>query len=105
VAPKLAWLRRRVAAEATITTTDTWLLHRLCGAFVTDVATAGRSLLTDLDTGEWSPEACELFGVDPVSLPAVVGNAQPVGESGKLTLGTRECLSVNEVLHASLVVL
>lgn len=79
VAPKVAWLRRRVGPEATITTTDTWLLHRLCGAFVTDVATAGRTLLTDLDTGEWSPEACGVFGIDPASLPEVVGNAQAVG--------------------------
>lgn len=81
VAPKMTWLRQRVDPGATITTTDTWLLHRLCGAFVTDVATAGRSLLTDLDTGEWSPEACAVFGIDPMSLPAVVGNAQPVGDT------------------------
>ena len=45
-APKM-----RVAAAATsprdgvVTTTDTWLVHRLCGAFVTDASTASRSLL------------------------------------------------------------
>jgi glycerol kinase len=82
VAPKMSWLRRRVDPTATITTTDTWLLHRLCGAFVTDVATAGRSLLTDLDTGEWSSEACAVFDIDPATLPEVVGNAQPVGTTG-----------------------
>jgi glycerol kinase len=80
VAPKLIWLRERVGADPAITTTDTWLLHRLCGAFATDVATAGRSLLTDLDTGGWSDEACAIFGVDPADLPAVVGNAQPLGD-------------------------
>jgi len=79
VAPKVAWLRDRVPQHLTITTSDTWLLHRLCGAFTTDVATAGRSLLLDLDTGTWSPEACDVFGLDPASLPTVVGNAEPLG--------------------------
>jgi glycerol kinase len=31
------------------TTTDAWLLHRPTGAFVTDAATASRTLLLDLD--------------------------------------------------------
>ena len=51
VAPKIVWLREQLGDEPNITTTDAWMLHRLCGAFVTDVATAGRSLLLDLDTG------------------------------------------------------
>ncbi len=79
VAPKLVWLRERVDPALTITTTDAWLLHRMCGTFVTDVATAGRSLLLDLETGAWSERACELFGVDVDALPAVVGNAEPLG--------------------------
>ena len=80
VAPKMVWLRDRVPAGLTITTTDTWLLHRLCGAFVTDVATAGRTLLLDLETGAWSDEACEIFGIEPASLARVVGNAEPLGD-------------------------
>ena len=81
VAPKIAWLQPQVEPSLTITTTDTWLLHRLCGAFVTDVATAGRSLLLDLETGGWSAEACDIFGIDPDDLPIVVGNAAPLGTS------------------------
>ena len=65
VAPKIAWLRDRVPSDLTVTTSDTWLLHRLCGAFVTDVATAGRTLLLDLDSGTWSDEACAIFDIDP----------------------------------------
>jgi glycerol kinase len=80
VAPKVVWLRDRVGARPTITTTDTWMLHRLCGAFTTDVATAGRSLLLELDTGSWSDRACEIFGIDRSQLPDVVGNAEPLGE-------------------------
>ena len=84
VAPKLVWMQQHVAAarqpDIVVTTTDTWLLHRLCGAFVTDVATAGRSLLLDLDTAAWSTEACDIFGIDAGTLPTVVGNATPLGE-------------------------
>ena len=80
VAPKIVWLRDRVDRAAIITTSDTWLLHRLCGAFVTDVATAGRTLLLDLETGRWSDEACAIFDIDPSTLPSVVGNAVALGE-------------------------
>jgi glycerol kinase len=83
-APKIVFLREQIGKQIgsvpTITTTDTWMLHRLCGAFATDVATAGRSLLLDLDTGYWSERACEIFGIDPATLPAVVGNAEPLGD-------------------------
>ncbi len=80
VAPKLVWLREQVGVGPTITTTDAWMLHRMSGAFATDVATAGRSLLLELDTGEWSDRACEIFGIDPTTLPTIVGNAQPLGD-------------------------
>jgi glycerol kinase len=70
VAPKIGWLREQIGGDVTITTTDVWLLHRMCGAFVTDVATAGRSLLLDLDSGAWSERAVELFGLD-------VGSCRP----------------------------
>jgi glycerol kinase len=79
VAPKIVWLREQLGDASSITTTDTWMLHRMCGAFATDVATAGRSLLLDLDTGQWSERACEIFGIDPATLPTVVGNAEALG--------------------------
>lgn len=80
-APKIAWLRNRVGAGPTITTSDVWLLHRLCGSFVTDAATASRTLLLDLDDVSWSSAACRAFGIDPADLPAVVRNAGAVGET------------------------
>lgn len=80
VAPKIVWLREQIGGSPTITTTDAWMLHRLCGAFATDVATAGRSLILDLDTGQWSDRACDIFGIDPSMLPTVVGNAQALGD-------------------------
>lgn len=81
VAPKIAWLRERVDPSAVITTSDVWLLHRMCGAFVTDAATASRSLLLDLDTVTWSSIACDAFGIDMDSLPTIVRNAGAIGET------------------------
>ncbi len=80
-APKMAWLRPQVG-DATITTTDTWLLHRLCGAFATDAATASRSLLHGLEDVAWNPEACAAFGVEATDLPTIVPNAGVVGTTG-----------------------
>lgn len=103
VAPKLAWLRERVEVGLTITTTDVWLLHLLCGTFATDVATAGRSLLLDLDTGAWSGRACELFGIDIAALPSVVDNAAPLGECttfGGSVPVTGACVDQQAALYA-----
>ena len=57
-APKMTWLRENLDPGGVITTTDTWLLARLGAGYVTDAATASRTLLLDLDTTEWSAEAC-----------------------------------------------
>ena len=80
-APKMRWLREQVTKAGVVTTTDTWLLHRLAGVHVTDAATASRTLLADLDAGTWSPEACAAFGIDPATLPAIVDCAGTVGET------------------------
>ncbi len=80
-APKMRWLREQCTVAGVCTTTDTWLLHRLTGAYVTDAATASRTLLLDLDALQWCPQACAHFAVEPASLPAVVGCAEPIGET------------------------
>lgn len=80
-APKMAWLRREVTTRGVCTTTDAWLLHRLTGAFVTDAATASRTLLLDLDRVGWSAEAAALFGVDVTELPRIVSCAGVIGET------------------------
>ena len=80
-APKMTWLRENMSGEGTVTTTDAWLLARLGARYVTDAATASRTLLLDLDTAGWSPAACEAFGLDPASLPEVADCAGVVGET------------------------
>lgn len=71
-APKQAWLRRHVTRYGVVTTSDSWILHQLTGEFVTDVSTASRSLVTDLDTGDWDPELLELFGLGDERLPTIL---------------------------------
>jgi glycerol kinase len=78
-APKLAWLRRHVTTEGVVTTTDSWLIHQLCGAFVTDVSTASRSLLTGLDSVAWDADLLALFGLGAEALPRIVACDEVVG--------------------------
>lgn len=80
-APKITWLRENRTDKGVVTTTDSWLLNKLCGAFVTDAATASRWLLLDLDGARWSPQACEAFRIDPELLPEPVPCAGVVGET------------------------
>jgi glycerol kinase len=78
-APKMAWLRRHLTTEGVVTTTDTWLVHHLTGAFVTDATTASRSLLTNLDAVAWDPELVDLFGLAGERLPRIVRCDEVVG--------------------------
>jgi len=80
-APKMTWLRRETGDEGVITMIDAWLNQQLAGAFVTDAATASRTLLLDLESTTWSDEACALFEIDPATQPAVVDCAASVGET------------------------
>ncbi len=80
-APKLRWIREHLTTEGVVTTTDSWLVHRLCGAFVTDRSTAGRSLLLDLDTGAWDQELLDLFDLADEELPTIVDSDAVVGET------------------------
>lgn len=81
VAPKLRWLRDHCGGEGVVGTTDTWLLQRLCGAFVTDIATASRSLLLDLDEVRWSERCIDVFGLGAETLATVVPNDATLGET------------------------
>jgi glycerol kinase len=80
-APKMTWLRRETGDEGVITMIDAWLNQQLAGAFVTDAATASRTLLLDLESTTWSDEACALFEIDPTTQPEIVDCAASVGET------------------------
>ncbi|MFG1933996.1 FGGY family carbohydrate kinase [Mycobacterium sp. NPDC048908] len=80
-APKMAWIRANMTTDGVVTTTDTWLVHRLCGAFVTDASTASRSLLMALDSVEWDEFLVGLFGLADETLPEIVDCDQIVGST------------------------
>jgi glycerol kinase len=88
-ATKLEWLLRRTevpARELAFGTVDSWLVWKLTGGSVhaTDATNASRTMLLDLDSLEWDDELLEVFGVDPVLLPRVVGSSEVVGEAALL---------------------
>jgi glycerol kinase len=62
-------------------TVESWLLWKLTGAHLTDVANASRTLLLGLSGSDWDPELLDLFGIPGSALPWVVGNAGQFGES------------------------
>ncbi len=78
-APKMVWIRDHLTREGVVTTTDVWLLNQLCGAYVTDVSTASRSMLMDIDTRRWDPRCVAAFGLSGEALPEIVGCDRRVG--------------------------
>jgi glycerol kinase len=78
-APKMTWLRRSRTGDGVVTTTDSWLVWQLTGEFVTDAATASRSLLTALDSADWDNELIRLFGLEREQFPRIVGCDEIVG--------------------------
>jgi len=79
--PKMTWLREHLTRDGVVSTVDAWLLARLGAGYLTDAATASRTMLLDLDAADWSPRACAAFGLDPGDLPAVSDCAGPAGET------------------------
>jgi glycerol kinase len=79
-ASKMAWIVRHLPrAKAALArgtlrlgTTDAFFLDRLTGHFVTDVSTASRTSLINLERLEWDQTLCEIFGVPIRCLPEIV---------------------------------
>ncbi len=59
-----------------IGTVDSYLIARMTRGtwHITDVSNACRTLLFDLESGGWSQELCDLFGVPMDALPEIVPN-------------------------------
>ncbi|MCB5201162.1 glycerol kinase [Neorhizobium sp. T786] len=87
-ASKLAWLLRNIpsiaeahkAGRLRLGTTDAFFLDSLAGVFATDLATASRTGLLDLATGQWSDELCALHGVPKECLPRIAAVDEGFGE-------------------------
>ncbi len=90
-ATKLTWLAANAApvwaevasGAVAVGTVDSYLIARLTGGkrHVTDASNASRTLLFDINTGRWSPELCELFGVPASALPEVVASTGEIAST------------------------
>jgi glycerol kinase len=86
-ASKFRWLldnvpeAKELAAQGALHlgTSDAFFLERLTGQFVTDVTTASRTSLMNLDTCLWDDELCALFGVPRECLPEIRATTGPFG--------------------------
>ncbi|MFD1796231.1 glycerol kinase [Paracoccus aurantiacus] len=98
-ASKLGWIMRHVpeaqrlarAGHLRLGTTDAFFRDRLTGRFETDIATASRTSLMNLEKGEWDETLCRIFGVPISALPAITPTA---GEFGRLPSGARLAVSI-----------
>ena len=74
-ASKIKWLQDQAATsrDLCVGTIDSWLFYRFTQrhAHVTDRSNASRTQLFNINTGEWDPDLCEIFGVNPAFLPKV----------------------------------
>jgi glycerol kinase len=90
-ATKLTWLAEHepdlwadvTAGQLAVGTVDSYLIARLTGGrrHVTDASNASRTLLFDIEAGQWSAELCQLFGVPPHALPEVVPSSGVVAHT------------------------
>ncbi len=91
-AAKLGWILREMprageafaAGRLRLGTTDAFFLDRLTGHFATDRATASRTSLMNIETGEWDPELCRLFGVPIECLPQIRANTAGFGHMARV---------------------
>ena len=85
-ATKLEWILERSGRSQrglAFGTIDSWLVWKLTdgGAHVVDVTNASRTMLQELDAGEWDEELLALFGVERSVLPAIVPSSGVVAEA------------------------
>ncbi|HET6329500.1 MAG TPA: glycerol kinase [Holophagaceae bacterium] len=75
-ATKLRWLKDHLPGKRlAFATVDTFVMHRLSGAYVTDASNASRTQLFDLAEGAWSGDLIRRFGVEDIRLPEIVSNS------------------------------
>ena len=63
-------------------TSDSYLIERLTGRYATDVTTASRTSLMNLDGCRWDSRLCDIFGVPEELLPEIVPDSEAFGTIG-----------------------
>jgi glycerol kinase len=94
---KLKWLldeipgarQRAERGELAFGTVDSWLAWKLTGgrAHVTDPANASRTLLFDINRGDWDAELLALLDIPAALLPRVVDSSGPIATIAAEWLG------------------
>jgi len=87
-AAKLGWIfstlprarKLHTQGRLRLGTTDAFFLDCLADAFVTDITTASRTSLMNLNTGQWDEDLCALFKVPMDTLPRIIPTSGPLGE-------------------------
>ena len=97
-ATKLAWLldhvpdgrRRAQNGELAFGTVDTWLAWNLSGGtlHVTDASNAARTLLFNIEQGDWDDDLLELFNIPRALLPVVKPSSAIYGATSAALFGT-----------------
>ena len=96
-ASKIRWMLQHVpnAAERAANgellfgNIDTWLIWNLTGGrcHVTDITNASRTMLMDLESGEWDADMLRIFDVPRAILPRIVPSCGVLGETDSSVLG------------------
>jgi glycerol kinase len=99
-ATKICWLLKNVPAikraasvgDAVFGTVDSWILYQLTGGaksgvVATEPSNASRTMLVDLNDGQWSPSLLELFSIKRDWLPEIRPSA---GFFGTTRIGRKE---------------
>ncbi|KAI5643475.1 glycerol kinase [Phthorimaea operculella] len=89
---KMRWLKDHVKAVRRASrdkrllfgTVDSWIVWNLTGGpkggiHVTDVSNASRTMLMNLETLNWDPMLCRLFGIHRDSLPQILSSSEMYG--------------------------
>ena len=83
-ASKMRWLLNLDgSSDSCIGTIDTWLIWKLTNGqrYATDRSNASRTQLLNVQTGEWDPDLCTLFGVDQSMLASVTDSSHLFGHT------------------------
>jgi xylulokinase len=79
----ISWLRQTqpevYAATERYLSVNGFLAQRLTGWAVTNSSMAGEMLLTDIVTGQWSQELCDLVGIGPEHLSPILPSDERLG--------------------------
>ena len=89
-ATKFAWIlnnideapRLAASGDLCLGTVDTWLIYNLTNgnSFITDASNASRTMLYDIERGQWDEQLLELFGIPHRALPDVVDSFGPFAD-------------------------